>query len=518
MRLGIDFGTTRTVVSLCDAGNHPVVHFEDAEGELQSGFPSVIAEHDGELEFGWEALARINSDGWKVVPSFKRLIGGRGIAPLSVGEQQLSPMEALTRFFLALRQALYTRSNLPRPLLEDQVLEAIVATPAHADSSQRFLTLEAFRKAGFTVVGMMNEPSAAGVEYASRYRSTFNSKREKILVYDLGGGTFDASLVDMAGERHDVIASAGLPRLGGDDFDQLLFDMVCEELGIEPKALSDAGRVRLRLHVREQKEALHPNSRRIVIEIGDVLPEVDLQAHLLEEDAAVMINVKAYYLRAEALIEQTLEAMSPLLNADDPMDGIAGVYMVGGASALPAVGRMLKARFGRRVHRSLNPTAATAVGLAQAFEENSHFQVRDRLSRSFGVFREAAGGERVVFDLLFDAGQMLPASGETVELARRYRPAHNIGHFRYVECSGLDDEGAPKGDVNLFAEIFFPYAPSLRTGDIDLSAMNISRLDAAGPLIEERYTIDAMGIIDFTITDLDSGDVRRHRFFSVEEE
>lgn len=506
MRLGIDFGTTRTVVALCDGGNHPIIQFEDDDGELQEGFPSVIAAWGASLAFGWQALSKLTDPEWTVVPSFKRLLGKGNLSPLTLGDRELSLFEALTGFLSALVEALRTASNLPPVLRDDPELEAIVATPAHADSSQRFVTLEAFRAAGFRVVGMMNEPSAAGVEYASRYRSTFNTKRERVLIYDLGGGTFDASVVDMSEGRHDVLQSAGLPQLGGDDFDALLMEMALAGVGIELGALSEASAVRLQLHCRAQKEGLHPNTKRLIVELGECLQEHELEALDLAPDEAVLVRSDDYYQRCRPLIRRTLSAMAPLLSTgDDPLAGIAGVYVVGGGSALPMVGRMLKEAFGRRVHRSLNPTAATAVGLARAFAENSSFTVHDRLSRGFGVFREARGGEAVMFDLLFDAGQALPAAGETTTLVRRYRPAHNIGRFRYVECSGLDTEGAPAGDVSPMGEVFFPFDPSLRALPAEaLSAQGVARMDGAGPMIEERYTIDEMGIVHFEIADTEA--------------
>ena len=505
MRLGIDLGTTRTVVALCDGGNYPVVQFADAEDELQEGFPSAIAARGSELRFGWAALACAESDDWTLLPSFKRLLGAGSMAPVPVGDRLLAPHELLTAFLGALREALYTSSNLPASYRDDPVTEAIVATPAHADSSQRFVTLEAFRQAGFQIAGMMNEPSAAGVEYAGRYRSTLSGRREKIVVYDLGGGTFDASLVHMAEARHDVLASAGLPRLGGDDFDALLLTMVLEAAALSADALSAASQGRLRLLCRQLKEALHPNTRRLMVDVGLALTAADRAALSVAEDASCVVDVGAYYERCRPLIDETIAVMAPLLATDaDGLEAIAGIYVVGGASALPVVGRVLKEAYGRRVHRSLHPTAATAVGLARAFAERETFTVQDRLSRSFGVFREAAGGERVAFDLLLDADQPLPPPGETRSIVRRYRPVHTIGHLRFVECAGLDAEGAPRGDVSPFAEVRIPYDPALRALDAAaLAAQSVAHLDGPGPLIEERYTLDNAGILELVIRDVE---------------
>jgi molecular chaperone DnaK (HSP70) len=96
----------------------------------------------------------------------------------------------------------------------------------HPNSNQRFLTLEAFRRAGFQVRGLLNEPSAAGIEYAHHaHRAGLSARRELVVVYDLGGGTFDASIISMAARRHEVVRSAGMAQLGGDDVDHLLLDL-----------------------------------------------------------------------------------------------------------------------------------------------------------------------------------------------------------------------------------------------------------------------------------------------------
>lgn len=512
MRLGIDFGTTRTVVALCDGGNQPLVQFEDVQGDLHDGFPSVVAANSTEVCFGWQALERQGQSGWSVLPSFKRLLGGGSLENITIGERTFGLYSLVELYFQALMDAIRTQSALPKHLQQDPTVEAIVATPAHADSVQRFLTLEAAKSAGFTIVGMMNEPAAAGVEYASRYHKTFNSKRERVLVYDMGGGTFDASVVDMSGDRHEVIASVGLPNLGGDDFDAALMELVLEDLGLEAEQLSDASRIAMQLHCKEQKESVHNNTKRIIVEVGELLNAQERSAFNVEADQAVIIKISDFYARCEPLVAQSIAIMQPLV--DENVDTFAGVYVVGGGSALPLIGRTLKASFGRRVRRALNPTAATAVGLAQAFSAERSFSVFDQLSRSFGVFREARGGESVAFDILFDAKQRLPAEGELHSMTRRYRPVHNIGRFRYVECNGLDLTGSPAGDVLPIDDVLFPFDASLRGVDT-LEEVAIETLSSNRPLIEERYTIDHVGIIRFEITDVESGFSLRHRLGSV---
>src|SRR5262249_15814481 len=153
----------------------------------------------------------------------------------------------------------------------------------------------------------------------------------------------------------------------------------------------------------------HPSSRRVVVDgVGEVA-------------------VADYYAACAPLIERTLETLGRL-----PEDGLAGIYVVGGASALPAVARALRDRYGRRVHRSPYPFAAAAIRLAIAADETGGFELTDRLSRCFGVFREARGGREIAFDPLFRADA--PIGGA---LERTYRAAHNLGHFRFVECGQL---------------------------------------------------------------------------------
>src|SRR5262249_27583055 len=142
---------------------------------------------------------------------------------------------------------------------------AWVAVPAGAGSGQRLLTLDAFAEAGFRVHGLLNEPSAAGLEYAHRYRKTLTANREDVLVYDLGGGTFDASLVPVGGERHDVRAHAGDNQLGGDDFDEILLAQALAAANVAE--LSPAARTRLLEQCRQVKESLRPTTRKLVVDV-----------------------------------------------------------------------------------------------------------------------------------------------------------------------------------------------------------------------------------------------------------
>src|SRR5262249_27876841 len=156
------------------------------------------------------------------------------------------------------------------------------------------------------------------------------------------------------------------------------------------------------------------------------------------------------------------------------------------------VARALRERFGRRVHRSPYPSAATAIGLAIACDEQSGFVMRDVFSRNFVVFREARAGAEVVLDPIFTKEDSVPrASDEPLVRTRTYRPVHDIGYFRFVECASMDG-GAPVGDVATSAEVVFPFDRDLRDRG-NLREVSPRRLDHEGPLVREEYWLDREG-------------------------
>lgn len=494
MHLGVDLGTTRTIVAVADRGNYPVVTFLDADGDAHETFPSVVALHDGMLRYGFDALDAA-SQGTPLVRSFKRALAEPDVNAdtlLTVGGRPVPLLEILTGHLRALRTALLTASNLPHASEGDSASglgPVAVAVPAHAHGAQRFLTLEAFRRAGFDVVAMLNEPSAAGFEYTHQRGRSVTSRRTRVVVYDLGGGTFDASLVDVEGTGHAVLATAGLNRLGGDDFDVVLQRCALTTAGLTELDLDPADLANLRDQCREAKERLAPQSRRIALEVGDL---------------DVTVAVDDFYEAAVPLVEATITAMRPVLDGLEDPDGltdVAGVYLVGGGSGLPLVPRLIRERFGRRVHRSPHPAASTAIGLAIAADPDSGYSLADRLSRGFGVFREQRAGQGVSFDPILPPDTPLPDAAAVVAV-RRYQAAHNLGWYRFVEYGAVDDAGEPRGDLVPFAEVLFPFDPVLRDGR-DLGDVEVRRTD--GCLVEERYVIDPNGIVEVLITDLDTG-------------
>ncbi len=338
------------------------------------------------------------------------------------------------------------------------------------------------------MLGLMNEPSAAAIEFA--YRNSAERKNRAgsgLLVYDLGGGTFDVSLVTLGETEHTVEASDGIPNLGGDDFDGVLADLALEAAGTDA-VLTPFEKYRLLEECREKKESLNPNTRKVTIDLDRV--------HAGWEQ--VTIPVDTYYERCRPLIEATRAVVENLLAASSrPLDTL---YVTGGGSELPPVARILRESFGRKVRRSAYMRSASAVGLAIRAGMAAD-GLLDQFTQNFGIWREADHGGRIVFDLIFPRGARLPAPGEPpLRSERTYQPAHNIGHFRYLECSQLDGQGQPTGEITNWDQILFPFDPHLQD-DVNLAAQPVQRLIGQhGLRIREEYTCDASGNLSVRIS------------------
>jgi molecular chaperone DnaK (HSP70) len=480
MKLGVDFGTTRVVVAAVDRGNYPILSFETRDGTAD-WFPPLVALRGSERRFGWDAWAVQGEPGWTVVRSLKRVLEDAGTETcLEVDGACYPLMDLLTGMTTELRRAL----GLGDPV------EVMLGVPANANGDQRFLTIEAFRRAGFQVLGLLNEPSAAAIEFGHSQKL-----KGRLLVYDLGGGTFDASLVDLDERTHTVVASEGIATLGGDDFDHLLADMALEDAG--RGELSAAERFRLLEECRRQKEALHPNTRKIVVDLD----------HAREGWGQVTIPVSAYYERCGPLIEETIRTVSALVGDE----AIEALYLTGGGSELPLVARLLREEFGRRVRRSAYTRSATAIGLAIQADASSGYLLHEVFSRNFGVWREGEDGRVTVFDVIFPRGTRLPGPGESpLAVRRRYRPVHNVGHFRYLEASHLDGTGQPVGDIAVWDEVWFPLDPTLE-GHPDLARAPVAKSETAtSQQIEEHYACNAAGTLGVTIQNLTSRYAREY--------
>ena len=483
MRLGVDFGTTRIVAAAADRGNYPLISFESGDGAFD-WMPPLVAVRGAERRYGWRAWHAQSDPQWTMVRSLKRFLSDAGPHTLlEAGGPHIPLTELLSGLALEVRQALVTQYGSTEPF------EIMLGVPAHANSNQRYLTVEAFRLAGFSVLGLLNEPSAASIEFGHRQKIT-----GRVLVYDLGGGTFDASLVEMTSTEHCVLATEGIPDLGGDDFDRVLAELALGEHKLA--TLAPAALFRLEEECRRQKEALHPNTRRILLDLDSV-----------EEGLGqATVPIAAYYERCEPLVKRTVEAAARVAAQGE----IEALYVTGGASGLPLVPRMLREEFGRKVKRSEYTRSATAIGLAIQADSTSGYRLWEVFTRNFAVWREEDQGRRMVLDVIFPQGTRLPSAGAPpLTVTRTYRPAHNVGHFRYLEA-GYVQNGQPSGDLTVWDEIRFAFDPALAES-LTLELTPVALSDAAAlQQIEERYACDSTGRVTVSILNASSHYAREY--------
>ena len=482
------------MVAAADRGNYPLVNFEVPDGRVRDWFPSLLAVSGDKRAYGWEALEQQGKPGWTVVRSLKRWLKNAGpCSALDIADQRLNVPLLMTEMMAALRCELMDKSTLGARKYDR--LQVMLGVPANANSNQRFLTQEAARAAGFEVLGLLNEPSAAAVEFAYRNSSDRKNRAQGGLpVYDLGGGTFDVSLVALGEAEHSVIASDGIPDLGGDNFDEILALLALAEAGKPEQtkeSLTGAEWYLLFDECREKKESLNPNSRKITVDLERVR----------KGWREVSISVDAFYEQCRPLVEASRGIVEALLGTH-PDHAIDTLYLTGGGSELPPVARVLRETFGRRVRRSAYMRSATAIGLAIRAEGHEDRPLRDQFTKNFGVWREADDGRNVVFDVIFPRGVKLPPRGEEpLRIVRSYRPVHNIGYFRYLECVQLGANNQPEGEISNWDEIRVAFDPRLRDS-ADLTDQPVRRYAPSQELlIEEEYSCDANGDVQVRIRD-----------------
>lgn len=481
-------------MAAADRGNYPLVTFEARDGRVRDWFPSLLAVSEDKRVYGWEALEQQVKPGWTIVRSLKRCLRNAGpSSALDIAGRRLNLFLLMTEMMAALRRELLDKSTLGAGKYDR--LQAMLGVPANANSNQRFLTQEAARAAGFEVLGLLNEPSAAAVEFACRNSGDRKNRgRGGLLVYDLGGGTFDVSLVAMGEAERSVIASDGIPDLGGDDFDEMLALLALAGAGRPRQAedsLTPAEWYLLFDECREKKESLNPNSRKITVDLDRVR----------RDWGEVSIGADAFYERCRPMVETSRKVAEALLAAH-PDCAVETLYLTGGGSELPSVARVLRETFGRKVQRSAYMRSATAIGLAIRAEGHEDRPLRDQFTKNFGVWREADEGRNVVFDILFPRGVKLPSRGEEpLRIVRSYRPVHNIGYFRYLECAQLGANNQPEGEISNWDEIRVPFDPKLRDS-ADLTDQPVRRYASPQELVvEEEYTCDANGDVEVKIRD-----------------
>lgn len=354
LAVGIDLGTTNSLAATVKSGE-PVVLADEAGRQL---LPSVVRYlKDGSVETGWDALAHAESDPRNTVYSAKRLLArGRselktlpvlpyeivdapgGVAIRTV-QGDKSPVEVSAEILKTLAKRAETQ-------LGGELTGAVITVPAYFDDAQRQATKDAARLANLSVLRLLNEPTAAALAYGLD-----NDAEGVYLVYDLGGGTFDVSLLKLSRGVFEVLGTGGNAALGGDDFDHAVVDWAVSQLGSVELTAED--RRQLLDRAKAAKEALTDT------------PETVLKLELSSGTHAFTLTRVIFDQLTKSLVDETLEAVANVLrDAKLEKDQIKGVVLVGGSTRMPCVRREVEAYFGFAPLTGIDPDCVVAVGAA----------------------------------------------------------------------------------------------------------------------------------------------------------
>ena len=343
--IGIDLGTTNSCVAVVEGGK-PVV-ITNAEGERTT--PSVVAfTRDGERLVGGAAKRQLAANAGRTVSSIKRRMGSD--YRVRIDGKDLTPQEISAMILSKLRRD-------AESYLGEKVTEAVITVPAYFDDSQRKATQDAGRIAGLNVLRIINEPTAAAVAYGLD-----NEAAQKILVYDLGGGTFDVSIIEIEDGTFTVLATGGDTRLGGDDFDARIVDWLVQEfkktdridLTRDPAAM---GRLKEEAEKAKKELSSAPSAQ---INLPFIAVGRDGPHHI---DAT--LTRPQFEMMTGDLLARTVEPVNNALRDAGlaPAD-LGRVLLVGGSTRMPAVARQVKELLGKEPSHTLNPDECVAMGAA----------------------------------------------------------------------------------------------------------------------------------------------------------
>jgi len=355
LAVGIDLGTTNSLVATVRNSIPEVLSDEDGHALL----PSVVRYlPNGHANIGYKAMAAQTTDPKNTIVSVKRFMG-RGLADIAYAENlpydfqdtpgmvQLKTVAGVKSPVEISAQILATLRQRAEDSLGDDLVGAVITVPAYFDDAQRQATKDAAQLAGINVLRLLSEPTAAAIAYG------LDSASEGVYaVYDLGGGTFDISILKLSKGVFEVLSTGGDSALGGDDFDRRLFCWISEQAKLAP--LSDEDTAILMVKAREVKELLSTKA------------ETSIDA-VLNSGEEVHLRIKAadFAAMTQHLVAKTMNAIKKALrDANVDADDVDGVVMVGGATRMPHVQRVVSEFFHTIPHANIDPDKVVALGAA----------------------------------------------------------------------------------------------------------------------------------------------------------
>ncbi len=343
--IGIDLGTTNSVVAVMEGGKPTVI--ANAEGSRTT--PSIVGfSKTGERLVGQLAKRQAILNPEKTIASIKRHMGED--YKVNIDGKDYTPQEISSMILRKL-------ADDASAYLGEKVTSAVITVPAYFNDAQRQATKDAGKIAGLDVLRIVNEPTAAALAYGLE-----KEKSEKVLVFDLGGGTFDVSILEIGDGVHEVLSTSGDTHLGGDDFDQKVMDWMCEEFkkqeGIDLKNDKQAMQ---RVKEAAEKAKIELSS---VLETSISLPFITADANGAKHLELSLTRAKFEDLSRDLLNRCKVPVETALKDAGVTKNDIDEVVLVGGSSRIPAVQQLVKDYTGKDPNQSVNPDEVVAVGAA----------------------------------------------------------------------------------------------------------------------------------------------------------